>query len=83
MPVLQRERWSVFDAAALLLATVDEKQPPEAFLGEATEIRLLVAVEDQHVAAEVEQFERGCDPRNAAADDDDLRRVIRHEQRAF
>jgi hypothetical protein len=32
MPVLQRERWTVFDTAALLLAGVDEKQPPKLSL---------------------------------------------------
>jgi hypothetical protein len=68
----------VLDAVLLLLAAADDEDAAEALLGQAAEVFLLVAVEDRHAAAGLQQLQRGADAGQAAADDDDVALVGSH-----
>src|SRR6266571_1451683 len=78
MPVAQCLRRAVLDAVALLLAAVHEEQAAEALFGQSAEAAFLVAVEDQHVTAMVEQLERRRNPGDPTADHQHVGRIIRH-----
>jgi hypothetical protein len=71
-PVGQRQFRRVADAGAALFGRADQEDAAEAFLRQAAEVLRLVAVQQQHPASGFEQFQRGADAGNAAADDDDI-----------
>jgi len=68
-PVAQRQIDSVADALTAQLRRIHEEHAAEAFAREPAERGLLVAVEQQHRFAAVEQIERACDAGDAAAND--------------
>ena len=67
------------EARALLLAAADDEDAAEAFLRQAAEVVLAVAVEEGDAPAGVQQLQRRADARQAAADDDDVAFVGTHD----
>jgi hypothetical protein len=54
------------------------KMPPKLSFARPPKFSSLVAVEDRHAAAGVQQLQRGADAGQAAADDDDVALVGSH-----
>src|SRR5579872_4157596 len=77
-PVAQREIRGIADALATLLRRIDKEHPAKAFPCQPAERRLLVPVEHDHGLAAVEQVERGRNPGDARADDQDVAVLVRH-----
>ena len=68
-PVAQRQIGGIADALAALLRQIDKEHAAKAFARQPAEHAFLVAVEEQHGPAAVEQVERGGDAGDTAADD--------------
>src|ERR1035438_8078036 len=77
-PVLQGEFGTVLDAGAALLRGIDEPDTTEALLGQPTEIRLAVAVHDEHALAQRQEIDGHNDSRYAPSDDDHVSFVAPH-----
>jgi hypothetical protein len=77
-PVGIGPRRGILDAVPFLLVAADDEDAAETLLRQAAEVLLAVAVEDRHALAGVEQFQRGTDAGEAAADDDDVALVGSH-----
>src|SRR6185437_824843 len=71
-PVAKSKISEIADALAALLRRIHKEHAAKAFAREPAEGILLVAVDKQHGAAAVEQIERGGNPGDAAADDQDV-----------
>src|ERR1017187_6277771 len=72
MPVRQRALRRVLHFRAPLLRAADDENPAEALLREAAEILRDVAIEQRHRIVALDQLQRRANPREPAADDDDV-----------
>ena len=78
-PVLQRELAGVADLQPALLGRIDEEQPAEGTPRLPAKRLLGLLVDDQHALAGVGELGGRDQPRQAAADNDDVR-FVRHRQ---
>ena len=76
VPVGQRQFGRVANARSPLLRCADEKDAAKTFLRQTAEVVGRIALQQQHTASGVEQFQRSADTCNAAADDDDFAHAL-------
>ena len=68
-PIRQRQFRRVLNARALLVRRADHRHPAEGFLGQPSEPRGLIPIENQDPTVRIQQFQRRHEPRKPATND--------------
>ena len=82
-PVFVSQLGRIFDAGLALLRGIDKKHTAKALLGQPAKIGFFIAINQQHLLAQVEQLQGGGDTGNAPANNDDFGLIIFHRHKSI